>query len=652
MAEFKIGLGIELENNAREELQGIINSIKTNNPSIPIKIDTSKALQKIQILQNKLNKLKNISIKIDTENVSSGNRNKSESYEVVQNYNKAIQLIRQMSNLKNNIGSLDSKNNAKQIEELVQQLNKLKQKYDEIRDSFNNKFSSKMINNLDNSYYDMNKMFDSKSLDKINVERNKKDFNDLLRIGREIDGLDFNIAKLNTTDNANEISVLTKRLDELRQTYKELYIASQGNLSTEQMAILSEKAYKAKEKVEQLDSKLKDLRNRDFGNISDKLDSGKLSCMVSDVKTKMRTLSDVSDTLKINVSELDNLLTTMGDNKAKGNVEELISSYKEFDTLLDKVKNSLKEASNQQKVGVASDKLINNRNKLNDEIDIWLKKNSAGAKDFGATLRNIQSQIQTADSIKLDNLRNQFKAVDRQAELAGKKGLTFADNLKRQWNNISGYFTLYDAYSYAKQAFSSMFNEVKNVDTAMSGLYRVTDLTSQQYDAMYNGMVSSAKEYGLVLNELIAGTTTWAKLGFDGQQASQLSEISGRYQVVADTDTETAVTNLVTAYKGFQNELLNLYGGDSAKAVEYISDIFNKLGNEYAIDAESIGIALTKSASALSVAGNSIQESSGMITGITEITGNAERAGKLMPEHIVIYGTTFVVWHYGKSVKS
>ena len=53
MAEFKIGLGIELENNAREELQGIINSIKTNNPSIPIKIDTSKALQKIQTLQNK-----------------------------------------------------------------------------------------------------------------------------------------------------------------------------------------------------------------------------------------------------------------------------------------------------------------------------------------------------------------------------------------------------------------------------------------------------------------------------------------------------------------------------------------------------------------------------------------------------------------------
>ena len=342
----------------------------------------------------------------------------------------------------------------------------------------------------------------------------------------------------------------------------------------------------------------------------------------------------------------------MGNAKASGDIEKLIDLNEKYSDILKKVNTELKESQNAQRVSVDNTNLEFKKQKLSDDIDIWLKKNSAGAKDFGATLKNIKSQIQTADSIKLDNLRNQFKAVDRQAELAGKKGLTFADNLKRQWNNISGYFTLYDAYSYAKQAFSSMFNEVKNVDTAMSGLYRVTDLTAQQYDEMYNGMVSSAKEYGLVLNELIDGTTTWAKLGFDGQQASQLSEISGRYQVVADTDTETAVTNLVTAYKGFQNELLNAYGGDSAKAVEYISDIFNKLGNEYAIDAESIGIALTKSASALSVAGNSIQESSGMITGITEITGNAERAGKHMPEHIVIYGTTFVVWHYGKSVKS
>lgn len=648
MAEFKIGLGIELENSAKEQLNKIIDDLKTSNPPIPIDVDTSKALKNINTLQNKLNKLKDVKIKIYTDDANG----KSNSSEVTRKYKEANQLIKQMSNIKNKMVNLDSTKNAKEIDELVQQLNRLKQKYDEIRDTFNNKFSIDMNNKLDNSYYDMNKMFDSKTTDKINVDKNKKDFNELLRIGREIDGLEFNIAKLNTTDNANEISVLTKQLDELRQTYKELYIASQGNLSTEQMTELSEKAYQAKEKVEQLGAVLKDAQIKSFNKIGDKLDSGKFATEISNIKTSMSGLSSVSDTLSSDVKELDALLNSMGDDKANGNIEGLINKYENFDKLLEKVKNNLKEAKNAQRESVNADNLGFKKQKLSDDIDIWLKKNSAGAKEFGGTLRNIQSEIKSADGVKLNNLTNQFKQVDRQADLAGKKGLTFADKLKQQWNNISGYFTLYDAYSYAKQAFTSMFNEVVNVDTAMSGLYRVTDLTSQQYDEMYKGMVSSAKEYGLVLNELIDGTTTWAKLGFDGQQASQLSEISGRYQVVADTDTQTAVTNLVTAYKGFQDELRNLYNGDEVKAVEYISDIFNKLGNEYAIDAESIGVALTKSASALSVAGNSIQESSGMITGITEVTGNADRAGRVLPEHIVIYGTTYVVWNYGKSVKS
>ena len=39
----------------------------------------------------------------------------------------------------------------------------------------------------------------------------------------------------------------------------------------------------------------------------------------------------------------------------------------------------------------------------------------------------------------------------------------------------------------------------------------------------------------------------------------------------------SAVENLVTAYKGFQDELLSLYDGDAVSAVKYIADIFNGL---------------------------------------------------------------------------
>ena len=87
---------------------------------------------------------------------------------------------------------------------------------------------------------------------------------------------------------------------------------------------------------------------------------------------------------------------------------------------------------------------------------------------------------------------------------------------------------------------------------------------------------------------------------------------------------------MVSAYKGFQGQLDELYSGDQAKAVEYVSDIYNELGNNYALSAADLGSALERSASSLSLAGNTIQESAAMATGITEVTQDSERAGSAL----------------------
>lgn len=52
--------------------------------------------------------------------------------------------------------------------------------------------------------------------------------------------------------------------------------------------------------------------------------------------------------------------------------------------------------------------------------------------------------------------------------------------------------------------------------------------------------------------------------------------------------------------------------------------------NNYAATSAGIGEALTRSASALDLAGNSIQETAGMITGIIEVTQDPEQAGSTL----------------------
>jgi TP901 family phage tail tape measure protein len=49
--------------------------------------------------------------------------------------------------------------------------------------------------------------------------------------------------------------------------------------------------------------------------------------------------------------------------------------------------------------------------------------------------------------------------------------------------------------------------------------------------------------------------------------------------------------------------------------------------NNFAVTSAGLGEAMTRSASALDIAGNSIQQTAGMITGIVEVTQDPEKAG-------------------------
>ena len=680
MSEFKISLGFDIEENSKAKIQDIIDEINAKKPEITVKVNTEQALKDIKTLQKELKKLKDINIKINTKTNQSGTRNKNTNTNanesVTKNqlstnvnkvswkkvdkntnskssfnsdaddveklkieieqatiaYSKMLKIAKELKKHRITLEGLNISKNSREYEIVESEIQRLLISYEQLKNE-NKEFlkyipDDRLKKIFEETRFEVNKL---KASMEDTSEFKEIAFNfDMLRDkAKELGQIKGKLIDLDVEKNASEVAFLTQRLEELQKEYNDLLNTFRNRLSTENLIELSNIGYKSDINLERLNAKGYDVKNKVANNISDNI-STKYKSDIDNIATSMIKLSNVSTELRTEFSQLQAIYNNMSVAKLNGDTEQLIGLNDEYVRTLSKVKTELKQVQNSQRTGVNISNLDFSKTKLKNDIDIWLKKNSASAKEFGATMENIKSRIQSADKITLNNLQKEFREVKQEAELAGKTGLSFGDSIKEQFKRMTSYFTLYDVYSYSKRAFTSMFNEVKNVDTAMSGLYRVTDLTTSQYNEMYNGMTESAKQYGLVLSELIDGTTTWAKLGFDGQIASQLGEVSARYQVVADTDAETAVTNLVTAYKGFQDELLNMYDGDSVKAVEYISDVFNKLGNEYAIDAEKIGIALTKSASALSISGASIQEASGMITGISEITGNPERASNAL----------------------
>ena len=252
------------------------------------------------------------------------------------------------------------------------------------------------------------------------------------------------------------------------------------------------------------------------------------------------------------------------------------------------------------------------------------------AKEFQQYIQAIASADTKA---ALDSAVQQTGVWTQRMELAGEAGQTMGTKIKNSFSGLMSYFSAASVILSAMRFGREAFQNVVDIDTRMTELKRVTDLSAEQYSSVYDRLSVSAQKYGVQLTDLISATADWSRAGFDANTASGLAEITSVYQHISDLDYDTASENLLTAYKGFQGELSSVYGNSQQgvlDAVNHIADVYNEIDNNYATTAADVGEAVKRSASALSVAGNSLEETAGMVTGITEVTQDPEKAGNAL----------------------
>lgn len=367
-----------------------------------------------------------------------------------------------------------------------------------------------------------------------------------------------------------------------------------------------------------------------FKDIMDSFSNGSITNGFDKIKTSFSNIKNQSTETKTAFEDFNVAFKNLDAAIQSNDMDAVIKSYDEYEKALKKVKNQIDINARAEKQSLDVSKLKTAKKSLSSSMDIWLKNNSAATKQFGARLEELKVRLQTCDAVELNNIQAEFREIQKEAKLAGVATQSFSDKLKKKFSDVGSYLSAATIIAQSVQAIRSMYDNVVEVDTAMTGLYRVTDLTSQQYSVLYDQMISSAKEYGATLDNIINATTDWVRAGFDADTSLGLAEITTMYQHISDLDYDVAAENLITAYKGFQDELLSLYDGDEVAAVQYIADIFNELDNNFAVTSAGLGEALTRSASALDAAGNTIQESAAMITGITEVTQDPEKAGSAL----------------------
>lgn len=352
---------------------------------------------------------------------------------------------------------------------------------------------------------------------------------------------------------------------------------------------------------------LKNLKAKLAEKIKLKVDDDTLKNSLHKAQTEFSKIRNKSNELKTAMAQLQTAMRNVGTAVQSGNVDKIVSSYQRYERALRTVNNQLQINARQERANATDAKLVMDREVFQAKINAWLKNNSAAAKQFGARLQELKAKAENCDRVTLNHLKNEFKKIDIAASNAGKKTLSLADRLKKQFSRYSMYFSTASAIMYTTQALRDMFRQVVAIDTAMTELKKVTDETTSTYDKFLTNAASKASELGTTIDGLITSTADFARLGYDFAEAANLAEVANIYTVVGDEidSVDTATQSVISTMKAFKVE-----AADSMSIV----DKFNEVSNNFAISSGGIGEALTRSASSLAAANNSLDESIALIT--------------------------------------
>lgn len=263
---------------------------------------------------------------------------------------------------------------------------------------------------------------------------------------------------------------------------------------------------------------------------------------------------------------------------------------------------------------------------LDNKMSTWLEKNSKASKDFGNSidlLRNKLSTLNASGKLTTDEFRsiqNEFKLIQQQAIATGKIGRSFGSTFSGAFKSILQYVNVSTIIYQSISGLKQMFQNVVDIDSAMTELKKVTNESSESYSKFLSTAGSSAKEIGTTVTSIIESTANFARLGYSFSDSQELAKAANIYAVVGDEidSVDTATKSIISTMAAYKDEIT-----DSMQ----IADKFNEVSNHFAISSGGIGDSLQRSASSLAAANNSLDQSIALITAANTVVQDPETVG-------------------------
>lgn len=412
------------------------------------------------------------------------------------------------------------------------------------------------------------------------LKESRRVYEELLNTARQLNSLQTKQLKITPDSDPAQWRTLSSQIEDVSVKYDKLWSefwSKPQNLELFTMGDLN----KLKElgyTVEQVGAKIRDNLSTQAGKIQLQFETGGYESKVEGLIAKTNQWVDSNGNARISTSNLSAALQNLNNaynavNASGGNTEAnqraLIAAEQALDAEIKKTTNDINLRNTQF---AKTDQVDRLRQKYQEFYD----KNTAAHRKWGAQLKAGMAELASGTEVPIqraNQLEKELIDVQNAARQAGKLGLSFFDKLKQGMASFTMWTSTASIVMNAIRVGKDMVKNVKDIDTAMTSLYKVTDETGSRYDRFLDSASKKAKELGRSVSSLVEQTAEWAKRGYSLNEAEELAKTSSIYANVGEVDDVTAVEDITTAMKAF-----NIEAEDSISVV----DRLNALGRYYA----------------------------------------------------------------------
>ena len=303
------------------------------------------------------------------------------------------------------------------------------------------------------------------------------------------------------------------------------------------------------------------INSKTIDNIKSATDgTGKISYanQIQEIEKKFRDLGFTESEVANQTSDLrakhQDLLDVIKSTSFSSDTEHnqaIIAADKQRAKELNKVSNAYKSL----KTDATQFYNLDKQNKLSNDIQNWLSKNTAASKSARASLEAYFKELSegrvTAERLKY--IETELKKIDTQQRGMGKLGLDFKDQWTQAVDSFKTWLSASSAVMLVVSKTKEAVTELKEIDTILTEISKTNDkLSKSDLKNIGNNAFETASKYGKKATDYLSGVQEASRAGYEN--AENIAELSTAAQGAGDMTAELANSYIIATDKAYGME--------------------------------------------------------------------------------------------------